>query len=203
MELQDRLFSERTGEVFYSVLMSESEYALYSESKESTPEEIAKAAAIIAGTSGAGALVGKALESKKASSIGDAVRLAKRTAAGAALGNTIGSVRNLLVDDSKLVEEKLKKTAKKASNLPKEAREIAISRDREAFEKAAKEASESFRKNATKVGGAAGAVEGAIENLVRKLRPAKKYAGKGAAAGAALGTVGYIAHKANNKKKGE
>jgi hypothetical protein len=183
--------------------MSESEYALYSESKESTPEEIAKAAAIIAGTSGAGALVGKALESKKASSIGDAIRLAKRTAAGAALGNTIGSVRNLLVDDSKLVEEKLKKTAKKASNLPKEAREIAISRDREAFEKAAKEASESFRKNATKAGGAAGAVEGAIENLVRKLRPAKKYAGKGAAAGAALGTVGYIAHKTNNKKKRE
>lgn len=202
MKLQDRLFSERTGEVLYSVLMTETEYALYSKAKEeSTPEEIGKAAAIIAGTAGTGALVGKALESGGATTIGDAIRVAKRTATGASIGKSVEALRNIFKDSSGAIEKELGEEAKKASNLSKEAREIILNRKRAELEKAAKEASEAFQKKAAKIGGAAGAVEGTLESLVRRLKPSKKYAGKGALAGAALGTAGYIAHRAGNKKK--
>ena len=212
MELQDRLFSERTGEVLYSVLMTETEYALYSESKKSTPKEVAEAAAVIAGTAGAGALAGKALESKKASSIGNTLRLIRNTAAGAATGSGIGSglgtVRDILraEQDKKQIEGELEEFKKKISSLEDESKKIAIKNRRKELEETVEKLSKDFKKKSTRmggiIGGAAGAVEGAIKNLVRKARPAKKYAGKGAAAGAALGTVGYLAHKANNKKKG-
>ena len=107
MYIEDRLFSETSDEVLYSILMDEDEYSLYSEfcslfSKKDDDEDededkiseadIAKAAAVAAGATGVGAGVGKVLERQGKKKLKGLV--AKRALQGAAGGGAFMGVGN-------------------------------------------------------------------------------------------------------------
>jgi hypothetical protein len=215
MELQDRLFSENTDEVLYSILMDEDEYSLYSEfcslfSKKDDEDEdededriseadIAKAAAIAAGATGVGAGVGKALEHQGKKKLKGLVT--KRALQGAVGSGVVSGAKNAykLKNDLEVLDslEKINGGVGRGIYLPRP--ELGVEGNKRLLKKGA------IARTiiGAKAGGAAGALRGAVEKHLKE-KKLKGLIKKGAGAGLAAGTLasaGYLAHKAYKKNK--
>jgi hypothetical protein len=173
MIIQDRLYSENSGEVLYSILLSEPELLLFSNIREDVGDTTIATAA----GAGLGAIAGKALQDQGKKKLKGLISKRALQGAGAGvLAGTANAVTNL---------EELEKTGLFPSKGSKKAKSIF------------------FLSNSAAggtVGGTTGALEGAIEKYLKK-KKLKKLVGKGAKIGAAAGGIGYLAHRISKKKK--